>query len=468
MSSIIDELQFRQNNLNDICQKPVPALRELTWINHQYGIGTLFRDYAGLPRDEPLTFSIDHGVPLEPRLAGDFDFVHGLPVFMNAYPERARYFMERGTPRAIPAALAIYYAKALLERKGWKPPKERKGTLAFPHKSAARTDRSFDFHAYGQWLVDLPEEFQPAVVCIYWKDYFKDRHLPYLELGLPVVSCGHFYDTEFLFRFVDLCSRFRFSCSNSMASSYPLSVACGCHFFHKDVGAIQESDLNIGEYQVSNPGEQLHYGAELKNFAVFPPRPEMLAEQRRLAKFVTGADYQLTPEEVRREQKWGQDWLLERQGRTATFGEKMELSEFNTWLPGNIHPDGWAAGHSHLTVRAQSKPSILRAVVKLSRKICAGEQTLSIRVGTGDPVTFDCGPKRFEINIPLEANSITKIVFDLPREVDISGEGNRLVAMRFLGWEIQSGHIRNVSCNQIRKPADLPPFLAADGRWQQN
>ncbi len=429
MSSIIDDLQFQQSDLEAICQKPMPDLRELTWINHQYGIGTLFRNYAGLPADEPLTFSIDHGVPLEPRLAGDSDFVHGLPVFMNAYPERAQYFMERGTPRAIPAALAIHYVKALVERNGWNWPDERKGTIAFPHKSAARTDRSFDFHAYGRWLMDLPETYQPAVVCIYWKDYFKDRHLPYLELGLPVVSCGHFYHTDFLYRFIDLCSRFQFSCSNSMASSYPLSVVCGCQFFHKDAGAIQESDLNRGDYQVSNPGEQLHYGAELKRLAPFPPQPEMVGEQRRLADFVTGADYFLTPEEVQTEQKWGKNWLLERQVSAATFGEKMELSEFNTWLPGNIYPDGWAAKHSHLTLRAQPESASLRIVAKLSQKICEGEQTMRITAGSDDPVSFVCGPKRFEFTIPIAANTTTRVAFDLENEMDLSGEGNRRVAV---------------------------------------
>ena len=465
MSSFIDDLKFRQSDLEAICQKPIPDLRELTWINHQYGIGTLFRDYARLPPDEPLAFSIDHGVPLEPRLAGDFDFVHGLPVFMNAYPERAEYFMERGTPRAVPAALAIHYAKSLLERKGWNWPKKRKGTIAFPHKSAARTDRAFDFHAYGRWLKGLPEEYQPAVICIYWKDYFKGRHLPYLELGLPVVSCGHFYDTDFLYRFIDLCSRFRFSCSNSMASSYPLSVVCGCQFFHKDVGAIQESDLKRGDHQVSNPGEQLQYGAQLKGLAPFPPQPEMLGEQRRLADFVTGADYLLTPEEIQREQKWGRDWLLERQASTATFGEKMELSEFNTWLPGNIHPDGWAAKHSHLTIRAQPQPAILRIVAKLSKKICAAEQTLKITAGPSAATSFVCGPKRFEFNVPIPANTVTRVSFDLEHEMDISGEGNRRVAGRFFGWKITPGRLKNATCVQIHQPANLPPFLTEVVRW---
>ena len=90
---------------------------------------------------------------------------------------------------------------------------------------------------------------------------------------------------------------------------------------------------------------------------------------------------------------------------------------------------------------------------------------MSVRVGTGNPVTFDCSPKRFEINVPLEADRITRVVFDLPTEVDISGEGNRLVAMRFLGWRVESGSMKNVTFTQIRKPADLPPFLATDGRW---
>lgn len=463
--SIRDRLSFHQDDLAGLCQKPEPPLRELTWINHQYGIGTILREYAGLPDDEPLSFSIDHGVPLEPTLEFEADFAHGLPVFMNAYPERAAHYGEKGIPRAIPGALTIHYARANLERRGWKAPTERKGTIAFPHKSAARTDRVFDFHAYGKWLADLPEEFQPACVCIFWKDYLKDRHLPYLELGLPVVTCGHFYHTDFLYRFIDLCSLFRYSCSNSMASSYPLSVECGCQFFHKDVGAVQESDLRVGDFETVNPGEQFRYGVELKKLAPFPPEDALQEKQRALADFLTGAANILSPEEIREHQRWAREWLLERQPRQATFGEKEELPVLNTWLPANIHPDGWAAAHSHLTVRACPEPVTLKIHLKISPKISADPQPLAVTVNDADPIHFSCGPGRFCVTVPLPPDVPSRVRFDLPLEVDLSGEGNRLVAMRALGWEVVAGAARKTTCVRLKRREDLPPYLLEAGLW---
>jgi len=462
---IQDRLQFHQDDLARLCEKPEPPLRELTWINHQYGIGTIFREYAGLPEDEPLAFSIDHGVPTEPTLEFDADFAHGLPVFMNAYPERAAHYRNQGIPRAIPAALTIHYAKALLARQGWKAPTERKGTLAFPHKSAARTDRVFDFHAYGKWLAELPEEFQPACVCIFWKDYLQNRHLPYLELGLPVVTCGHFYHTDFLFRFVDLCSQFRYACSNSLASSYPLSVVCGCQFIHKDVGAIQESDRNAGQFETVDPGGQFQYGPELRKLAPYPPEDALLAKQRELSDFLTGAADFKSPEEIRELQQWARDWLLERQPKRVAFAKKVELPEFNTWLPANIHPDGWAAAHSHFTVRAESTPRTLRIHLKLSPKISETTQSLALAVNDTEQARFECGPGRYVVTLPLPPNAPCKVAFDLPLQVDLSGEGNRLVGMRVIGWEVITGTEREVTCIRLKRREDLPPLLQEAGLW---
>ncbi len=466
MSSILDDLRFDQADLAKLCRQPEIAQPEYSGTNHGYGMGTLFREYAGLSRDEPLTFSSDHGVPIDTGLEDPVDFDHGLPVFLACNPDRVASFARRGKPRPIHCAFPIHYARALMERKfDWHPPTERLGTIVFPHKSGGTLDRSFDFHGFGKWIADLPDEYQPVVMCIYWMDYLKDRHLPYIELGLPVVTCGNFFDSQFLFRFIDLCSRFRYSCSNGIASSFPLSVLCGCHFFSADAGPVQEKKPTKEVRSVSNPGQNTETGRRLASMAPFPPEPGGYAEQRGYAEWLTGADRVLPPEEIREIQQWCHDWLLDHQAQEIRVVEDAKLSDVNTWLPKGVGRDGWVSSGGRLIARPQGDRTKFEAVLKFSPRICADSQTLTVTCGVGKPLRFECRPGLYHLLLPLPtAERDCEIRFEFPKEADLGGLGNRKVAFRFAGWRLTDDQVKSARCERIKRQ-NLPEFAAVPEGW---
>jgi hypothetical protein len=466
MGSILDALQFDQADLAKICRQPEITLPELSGTNRGYGMGTLYREYAGLPDDEPLAFSGDHGVPLDPDFEDAVDFDHGLPTFLAAYPERAAAFTRRGKPRVVHGAFPIHYAKALLDRNpDWQPPTERRGTIAFPHKSAANIDRSFDFERFAQWLADLPDEFQPVTVCIYWMDVLRDRHLPYANRGMPVVTCGNFFDTQFLFRFIDLCSRAKYACGNGVASSYPLSVVCGCQYFHTDVGPIQRVHKTRGVLDPVDRTGESDNARRLLALAPFPPEPALFEKQRALSAYLTGANRVLSPEQVREIQDWSRNWLLENQTPEIRIVREPKLSDLNTWLPKGIGLDGWAGTGCRVIAAPAAGPTALQAFLKLSPRICREPQTLTVTVEDGGaPLAFECRPGFYALEIPLPENAACEVKFHLPTETDLSGMGNRMVAFRFLGWRRVAEATPRPRCDRMKREM-LPDFVTPPEDW---
>lgn len=465
MSSVLEDLRFSQDELETLCQEPALPNPELTGMNGAFGMGSVFRRYAGLPQDEPLTFACDHGVPLDPKFFFPLDFEHGLPGYLAAYEERAAFLREQGKPRVLISAFPLHYARRLLEKSGtWTPPAERRGTLLFPYKSSNLTDVQFDAEALADWAAALPQEYQPVCVCVYWIDYLKGRHVAYMERGLPVVTCGHNASPDFLLRLIDLCTHFKYSCSNSVEGSYSLSVACGCWFIYKGIGEVDRNNPTDGApARVTNPGAHTKYGAQLLPLAPFPPRPEFLDKQRGLAAHLTGENRILLPEEFRELQDWGRNWLLERQPAEVSFIENMAPADLNQWVPINVRKDGWAGPAFRILIKPHPARRSLSLYFKLSQKICDGPQCLKVSAGDGRPGEFVCEPGRYRLSLALP-KSETAVWVRLPREIEAIEKARGSKALRILGWGVDSDHAGEPKCESVSRKR-LPFYAAVPEGW---
>ncbi len=87
-------------------------------------------------------------------------------------------------------------------------------------------------------LLKLDKKFFPITICIYWKDYLQGKHQSFIDHGFPVVSAGHIYDQNFLYRLSYLLSTYKFAASNIIGSSMFYAVHAGCSFF-----LIKNSDV---------------------------------------------------------------------------------------------------------------------------------------------------------------------------------------------------------------------------------
>lgn len=452
---------FQQENLAELCCEREPDTGELTIMNHCYGIGEILRRYAGLPEDEPLAFGYEHVIPFTPGNVKSCDLNDGLPAFLTSIPEQVEPLRRAGFARPVAGGFGIHYARRVLESElGWSPPPVRSGTLAFPAKSTIEVDRSFDFEEYARHLASLPSQFQPVAVSIYWKDYLKGNHRHYEDRGIPVYTCGNMFDPLFLFRFIDLCSRFRYSCSNSIASSYPLSVVCGCHFFWNQTGEIRRSDPGSGPGAVPDLLEaHSTFGSQLAAVAPFPPDPALLARQHFLAGQATGRDELKQPDEIRELQQWSRRALLSQQESRLSFASRVEHAVLNRWLRRHLYNDGWAKSGASVTPAAHPGLPTFEVYLKISPKVSPQGLSLEVSVGSEVQCAFHAPPGIVRIRLPMTRCREKPVVFrsshgaarTMDREVDF-----RFIALRLTADELPAPDWGSIPRKALPKECSIP------------
>lgn len=413
------------------------AVQELSPTTSYYGIGDIFRKYAGLPDDEPLPFGADHYIPWEEENPHHGDLPAGFPAFLATTKHRARAYSENGIPRAIAAGSAFHYLHAFLESRDGpssEAKSERRGTIAFPHKSTVGIDRTFDYAAFADKLVNLPREYHPIAVCIYWQDYQSGRHQAYLDAGLQVISCGTVYDPLFLHRFIDAVSRFRFACGNAIGSSYPLAVSCGCPFFLLESGPIRETRTDKSTGRVMENSNESSSGTlqELRRLAQFPLDLDNFQLQQEYVKKLMGKRFLKSPKQIHRIYTRSRKMLLKNQGNGENFTKLVPLQALNRWLPRGIYPDGWARQSCQLTVRSQGT---LVLCLLIPPEITPDERPFRVTIGETEPLEFSLRPGYYQLWLPGIPTEGTIIRFRTPIEKQMLPEDTRHVAFRFLVWK---------------------------------
>jgi hypothetical protein len=151
--------------------------------------------------------------------------------------------------------------------------------------------------ALAEKLLRLPAEYQPVTVCVYWRDFNLGHHRPFEERGMRVVSAGHMFDPDFLFRFYHLCSLHRYASSNALGSHLFYSVKAGCSFFYLE-GCEHAIHAEPEVLRRDSAGVSPHIDAQLKSlFAT--PRPTPTREQLDAVDYYLSADQLKSPGELR-------------------------------------------------------------------------------------------------------------------------------------------------------------------------
>lgn len=244
------QFRFQQEDLALLCADRELRTHERHAVNDVYGQASILKRYARLPQRFRLRGIVEHGVFISGMMM-DYDRHAWLPMAFSPSPQRAAFVERECGKRAVPIGFSYLYAKRLYHRR-WGHQltgASRRGTIVFPVHSTPKSAIQFDQQEYARRLSDLPDQFQPVVACIYWKDYGHGHHEPYLKHGIRVVTAGHMYDPDFLLRFYDTCRQFRYSASNFIGTNLFLSVAAGCRFFYLDSGPI---DHNFHEDEVKD------------------------------------------------------------------------------------------------------------------------------------------------------------------------------------------------------------------------
>jgi FkbM family methyltransferase len=216
---------------------------ELFTPNDFYGHASILKRYCGLPGSFAINGILPHGPYLSSKL-WDLELQHAVPNLL-VLSEQQRELYARQTSKTIQViGSPLYYAARLIEPELQELRRQAAGTVVFPTHSTHHVTAQFDEARFIGMLKELPAEFQPVQVCLYWRDVQLGRHQPYLDADFACTTAGHMFDHEFLFRLLRILAGHRFALANKLGTAPFYSAAMGLPVLLK----LQEAS-----YQGPNP-----------------------------------------------------------------------------------------------------------------------------------------------------------------------------------------------------------------------
>jgi len=257
----LEQTLIEQKNLSQLCSDTPPKqlnTNEIFTPNAFYGNDIIYKHYAGLPVHYPLKAVLPHGedyTNIKDEVWSD-ELLNSLPEIWCYSNLRIQKYSQalknlKIEKKVVPSASPFLYLTKLIKTNSIPP--ERKGTIFFPSHSTHHITDNSDFEALASKLDCLGEEYRPITVCVYWRDFNLGHHLPFEKRGMRIVSAGHIYDPNFLFRFYHLCSLHKYSCSNAHGTAIFYSIKSGCSYFHLDADDLYSSFL----IKINNPDSVL-------------------------------------------------------------------------------------------------------------------------------------------------------------------------------------------------------------------
>lgn len=289
----LDEVMREQEDLASLCSDRTLSTHEICTANAFYGIDGVIKAYAGLPSWYVLKAVIPHGIHLTDHYVWQYETHSLVPMVLCYPPYRQEAYVAQTCKKVVLAASPYVYVAELMR---CLPKPERQGTIFFPAHSTHWNTVHTDFHRLADELTQLDEEFKPVTICMYWRDYNLGRHLPFLERGLDVVSAGHMYDPQFLYRLYHLCSLHTYAASNDVGSHLFNSVHSGCRFFlFPPLYQYIEYDTAHGDGVIGPDPEIL---SDLRAQFTFPDIA-CQSEQEQCADYYLGVAHKLPPRQLR-------------------------------------------------------------------------------------------------------------------------------------------------------------------------
>ncbi len=424
-------LRYHQDNLQQLCAERPLDWSEYHHMNHFHGNHSIISRYAELDHSTPLPFSIEHAIPYDLSEPYDYDIQSGLPTFLAVHDRSAALYRQKNVPSVIPVGYSYLYALKLYQK--LHPdctPAARKGTLVFPDKSTLLMDTDFDRNEFAQRLLNLPKEYHPLAVCIYWKDYIRGTHLPFQEAGIPLVSAGHMMDPDFQLRLHDLCRHFKYSCANDLAGSFTLSVLSGCHFFHLNTGQVTQNKDGTKKTFDRDPTLDHPFKKECLAASPFPPRSKEV--QVELAQVHAGLIHQKSKPELQNIFTKARDRLQNQENPLSIhFDKKVSKRHLFSLLPSGIDIDGWARKQASLHIPIPRETSAIQLVIELPEWSGLEKHYLEIAVNGILHSTLSCSYGIEEIKIPVAPGTAEKILLTFHSKYEFTmPDGNRKRSFR--------------------------------------
>ncbi|HIK33958.1 MAG TPA: hypothetical protein IGS17_12215 [Oscillatoriales cyanobacterium M59_W2019_021] len=299
----LEETLASQESIEKLCAERTLETSEIFVANAWYGMSRILKEYVGIPQEQSLKVVIPHGICLSPTHVWEEEVRSPLPA-IYCYPayREAIYLKSsqdyKNSQATLLSASPFVYLTELLKNC---PQPTRKGTLFFPPHSTGLVTVKMDLETLAEQLAQLDEEYQPVTVCVYWKDFNLGLHQPFQKKGFPIVSAGHIYDSDFLFRLYHLFSLHKYAASTTLGSHIFYAVQSGCSYFHLDANLKVSHTAKTPEL-VKQDVAQIPNSIEEEIQSVFArPHPEITVEQKQLVDRYLGTQYFKSPQALRQQ-----------------------------------------------------------------------------------------------------------------------------------------------------------------------
>lgn len=158
--------------------------------------------------------------------------------------------------------------------------------LVFPMHSWTGVDNIFDDDELVMEIERLKPQFDTVMVCMYYMDVRKGKHIPYEKKGFTVVCNGDRFDSHFIQRHRDIIELADVTMSNGIGTHVGYSICLNRpHYYYK-----QKMEQKIDEkFQNETPEQEFRVGFEkelVKTFGTFSY--EITEEQKEFVRLYWG------------------------------------------------------------------------------------------------------------------------------------------------------------------------------------
>jgi hypothetical protein len=288
-NQILDLSAVPHSDLDSLCADRPYTSREIVEHNAYYGHDQIYKKYAQAPLTRQLKFSFPHGV--EVALFAPFGQRERVPILCYFTPGRPELFRTYGLVGEYhPIATPFHYLAKMLDAADDEPLRE--GTIFFLNHSGDMDETNAETGRGTATLAtrisQLPDQFHPVRVCVYWWDYRLGRAEPFRKAGLEIVTAGHMLDPNFLVRFYRLCRMHRYAMSNEVGSHAFYAIRAGCEYV-----PLRNARVHVRPPEQFNVDDVLL--CHLRD--LFDSLDQVSPEaQRRIADYFLGTQYDVPPD----------------------------------------------------------------------------------------------------------------------------------------------------------------------------
>lgn len=186
-----------------------------------YGMKRALYESIGLSNRWPVSCHLQHGVGMW-RIDPKPDFLTLKSPYPIIFLENEYQVNIAKAYTEAPIRKPIYPIGSIFARyrrhKKWTQHPQAKGSLAYISHSTHNIEAQVDWQSVIDVFQQLPPEYHPITVSVYFKECLKGVHQLFMDAGFDVVTAGHMFDPYFVDRFYEILSGVRYVVCNDFGS----------------------------------------------------------------------------------------------------------------------------------------------------------------------------------------------------------------------------------------------------------